>query len=91
MNLRRQLPTLAENLKAQFGMIAEQVTSLNLASRRGASENQRVRTLREGVAQVKQAIEIAVDADEGQARGEGRQGGPASERRRVRRARVIDA
>jgi hypothetical protein len=50
MNLRRQLPTLAENLKGQFGMVAEQVTSLNLASSRGASENQRVRTLREGAA-----------------------------------------
>jgi hypothetical protein len=59
MNLRRQLPTLAENLKAQFGMVAEQVTSLNLASSRGSSENQRVRTLREGVAQVRQALEIA--------------------------------
>ena len=60
MNLRRQLPTLAENLKAQFGMIAEQITSLNLMATRGASENQRVRTLREGVAQVRQALEIAV-------------------------------
>jgi len=59
MNLRRQLPTLAENLKAQFGMVAEQVTSLNLAASRGSSENQRVRTLREGVAQVRQALEIA--------------------------------
>lgn len=59
MNLRRQLPSLAENLKAQFGMVAEQVTSLNLAASRGSSENQRVRTLREGVAQVRQALEIA--------------------------------
>lgn len=60
MNIRRQLPSLAENLKAQFGMIAEQVTALNLAASRGASEHQRVRTLREGVAQVRQALEIAV-------------------------------
>jgi hypothetical protein len=59
MNLRRQLPSLAENLKAQFGMVAEQVTALNLATTRGASENQRVRALREGVAQVRQALEIA--------------------------------
>jgi len=59
MNLRRQLPTLAANLKAQFGMVSEQVTSLALASTRGSSENQRVRTLREGVAQVRQALEIA--------------------------------
>jgi hypothetical protein len=60
MNIRRQLPTLAANLKAQFGMVAEQVTSLNLAASRGASENQRVRALREGVAQIKQALEIAM-------------------------------
>jgi hypothetical protein len=60
MNLRRQLPTLAENLKAQFGMVAEQVTTLNLSTSRGSSENQRVRTLREGVAQLRQALEIAM-------------------------------
>ena len=60
MNIRRQLPTLAANLKAQFGMIAEQATSLNLAASRGASENQRVRTLCEGVAQIKQALEIGI-------------------------------
>lgn len=60
MNLRRQLPSLAENLKAQFGMVADQVTQLNLSTTRGASENQRVRVLREGVAQVRQALEIAV-------------------------------
>lgn len=60
MNIRRQLPTLAENLKAQFGMISDQVTGIVLASSRGSSEAMRVRTLREGVAQVKQAIEIAV-------------------------------
>ena len=60
MNLRRQFPSLAENLKAQFGMIADQVTQLNLATTRGSSEAQRVRALRDGVAQVRQALEIAV-------------------------------
>jgi hypothetical protein len=60
MNLRRTLPSLAENLKLQFGMIAEQVLAVNLASSRGASEAMRLRTLREGVAQIKQAIEIAI-------------------------------
>lgn len=59
MNLRRQLPALAENLKAYFGMIADQVTSVNLAASRGTSEQVRVRTLREGVAQIRQSIEIA--------------------------------
>lgn len=60
MNIRRQLPTLAEMLKGQFGMIADQVTALNLAASRGASEQVRIRVLREGVAQARQAIEIAM-------------------------------
>lgn len=60
MNIRRQLPTLAANLKNQFGMISDQVTGVNLAASRGASEQVRLRGLREGVAQVKQAIEIAM-------------------------------
>jgi hypothetical protein len=59
-NLRRQLPQLSEMLKAQFGMIADQVMATNLNSSRGASEQMRVRALREGVAQVKIAIEIAI-------------------------------
>jgi hypothetical protein len=60
MNIRRTLPTLGENLKAQFGLIADQIFTVNLQSSRGASEQVRVRTLREGVAQIKQALEIAV-------------------------------
>ena len=60
MNIRRTLPTLAENLKAQFGLIADQIVGINLAASRGASEVMRVRNLREGVAQIKQAIEIAI-------------------------------
>ena len=60
MNIRRTLPTLAENLKAQFGLISDQITTVNLSASRGSSETVRVRTLREGVAQIKQAIEIAV-------------------------------
>jgi hypothetical protein len=60
MNIRRTLPTLAENLKSQFGLISDQILAVNLASSRGASEAVRVRVLREGVAQVKQALEIAV-------------------------------
>ncbi len=58
--IRRTLPTLAENLKMQFAMIADIVVGLNLASSRGASEGVRVRTLREGVAHIKQALEIAM-------------------------------
>lgn len=60
MNIRRQLPTLGENLKSQFGLIADQVLSVNLAASRGASEQVRLRGLREGIAQIKTAIEIAI-------------------------------
>lgn len=59
MNLRRQLPALAENLKGYFGMVADQVTGVNLAASRGTSEQVRVRALREGVAQIRQSLEIA--------------------------------
>lgn len=59
-NLRRQLPALSGLLKAQFGMISDQVMATHLSSSRGASEQMRVRALREGVAQVKTALEIAV-------------------------------
>src|SRR6266566_3769469 len=59
-NIRRTLPSLAENLKLQFGMIADQVYNVYLSASRGASENQRVRVLREGVAQLKQALDAAM-------------------------------
>ena len=59
-NIRRQLPHLSGMLKGQFGMISDQVMHTNLASSRGASEQLRVRALREGVAQVKTALEIAI-------------------------------
>jgi hypothetical protein len=59
-NIRRQLPALAEKLKNQFGMISDQVTQVNLVSSRGASEQVRVRTLREGVAHIRAAMEIAI-------------------------------
>jgi len=59
-NIRRTLPSLAENLKPQFGWVADQVMALNLAASRGASENQRVRVLREGVALLKQSLEVAM-------------------------------
>jgi hypothetical protein len=58
-NIRRTLPALAENLKNQFGSIADTVTAVNLTASRGASEAVRLRQLREGVAQIKQALEIA--------------------------------
>lgn len=59
-NVRRQLPTLAENLRGHFGSISDIVISVNLAASRGASEAMRLRVLREGVAQIRQAMDIAV-------------------------------
>ncbi len=59
-NVRRQLPTLAENVKGHFGLITDLVLSVNLAASRGSSEAVRLRTLREGVAQIKQAIELSM-------------------------------
>jgi hypothetical protein len=47
-------------LKAQFGMIADVAMQTSLNTSRGASEVMRVRALREGVAQIKTAIEIAI-------------------------------
>ena len=59
-NIKRQLPALSGMLKAQFGMISDQVMATSLSSSRGASEQMRVRALREGVAQIKTALEIAI-------------------------------
>lgn len=58
--IRRQLTPLSTKLKMQFGMIADQVIALLLAMSRGSSEQARLRGMREGVAQVKVALEIAV-------------------------------
>ena len=59
-NIKRQLITLAANLKSQFGMISDQVTNVYINSSRGASDAGRVRTLREGMAAIKQGIEIGM-------------------------------
>jgi hypothetical protein len=59
MNLRRQLPSLAANLKAHFSLIADELLALNLATSRGSSEQTRVRLLREGVARIRTSIDIA--------------------------------
>ena len=47
-------------LKGQFGMISDQVTALLLASTRGGGEQAKLRTMREGIAQVRTSLEIAV-------------------------------
>jgi hypothetical protein len=51
---------LAENLRSHFGSISDLVIGVNLAASRGASEVMRLRVLREGVAQIRQAMDIAI-------------------------------
>ncbi|HEX7979708.1 MAG TPA: hypothetical protein VF461_13960 [Gemmatimonadaceae bacterium] len=60
MPLRRALPTLASLLKGQFGMISDQAMALNMGVSRGSNEQVRVRTLREGIGSLRQAIDVAI-------------------------------
>jgi hypothetical protein len=57
--IRRALPPMVGLLKGQFGMIADQVASLNLLATRGSNEQTRVRVLREGVGSIRLALDIA--------------------------------
>lgn len=59
LQIKRALTPLVGLLKAQFALIADQVAALNLVTSRGGSETTKVRVLREGVASIRQAIEIA--------------------------------
>src|SRR5215204_5992467 len=58
--IRRALPPLIGLLKGQFGMIADQIASLNLLATRGTNEQTRVRVLREGVGSARISIDIAI-------------------------------
>jgi hypothetical protein len=60
MPIRRALPTLASLLKGQFGLISDQAMALSLGASRGSNEQVRVRTLREGIGALRQAIEVAI-------------------------------
>ncbi len=57
--IRRALEPLVGLLKPQFGMLSDQVASVNLVASRGGSEQMRVRGLREGVASLRQGLDIA--------------------------------
>src|ERR1700741_1259854 len=59
-NIKRQVPALAPQLKGQFGMISDLVTSVNMQMTRGASEQMRVRGMREGMAAIKVQLDIAI-------------------------------
>ncbi|HEX6051691.1 MAG TPA: hypothetical protein VFZ21_20630 [Gemmatimonadaceae bacterium] len=58
--IRRTGAPLAGLLKGQFGMIADQVTAMLLVATRGGGEQNKVRALRESVAQLRMQIEIAI-------------------------------
>lgn len=59
IQIKRGLEPMAGVLKAQFGLVSDQVTGLILVMGRGGSDNTRIRSLREGVAQLRTALEIA--------------------------------
>jgi len=58
--IRRAGSPLVGLLKGQFGMIADQVSSLLLIATRGGGDQAKLRSLREGVAQIRIQLEIAV-------------------------------
>lgn len=59
-SIKRQLQTLAANLKGHFGMTSDLVTNVLISSSRGSSDVNRVRAIREGLAQIKQGIDIGM-------------------------------
>ena len=56
--IKRIAVPLQGQLKGQFGMIADQVSAMILASGRGGGEQLKVRAMREYVAQIRQALDI---------------------------------
>jgi hypothetical protein len=59
-NIKRNLNTLAANLKSHFGMISDLVTNVMISSSRGSNDGSRSRVLKEGIASIKQAIDIGI-------------------------------
>ena len=58
--IRRSGSPLVGLLKGQFGMISDQVSALLLIATRGGGDQAKLRSLREAVAQIRTALEIAV-------------------------------
>jgi hypothetical protein len=58
--LRRTGQPLVGLLRGQFGLISDLVAALLLSSTRGGGEQNRLRTMREGVAQIRTQVELAV-------------------------------
>jgi hypothetical protein len=57
--IKRHATMLQGQMKGQFGMIADQFAAMVLAASRGGSEQVRLRSLREYVAQIRTAMELA--------------------------------
>ena len=57
--LRRAAAPLVGLLKAQYGVLADQVSGLILVATRGGNEQRKISALREGVGQLRSQIEIA--------------------------------
>ncbi len=57
--IKRLATPLQGQLKGQFGLIADQVSAMILASGRGGGDQLKVRALREYVAQIRTALEIS--------------------------------
>jgi hypothetical protein len=57
--LRRAAAPLVGLLKAQYGVLADQVSGLILVATRAGNEQRKVSALREGVGQLRSQIEIA--------------------------------
>lgn len=60
MQVKRALTPIVGLLKPQFGLISDQVAAMNLVASRGGAETAKLRMLREGVGQLRQALDIAV-------------------------------
>lgn len=56
--IKRIATNLQGQLKAQFGLVADQVAGMIVAMGRGGGEQGKVRVLRESVAQIRTALEI---------------------------------
>jgi hypothetical protein len=59
MQLKRMAAPLVGQLKGQFGMIADQLSTMLLVAGRGGGEKLKVRAYREHVAQIRTSIEMA--------------------------------
>ena len=59
--LRRAATPLVGMLKVQYSVLADQVSGLILIATRGGNEQRKISALREGVGQLRSALEIAMN------------------------------